>query len=529
MIRLIIVLISFLSLPTLAQRTVFTSAVDKDLTIKALTVAPIVDNVSEIYSKPLTDHLKSLVANDRHWKSVDLPAETKIEAKASPEDFEEKPDVVKAVLKKAKVDALISTRISKGPKGLTIKMNLFSGKDGLLLAQQILTDYTGFETSDLKIQIANIYESLKRKMPYDGTVLSRRGLLVTIDLGSNQGLREDQDLTAIQILKVSRHPKFRFLVSTEKEIIGKIKVKKVEENLSFGTIVTERDEASLQPGQKFIVENFVRYPDTPLSNDGKVLTELGQRKDTPVAFGDKASEWIPETTPTYGKLGVLFGLGTYQVSNNLSGAGGISGSSSLTPSIQVDGEMWLNPNWFAEVTLRQFILSLNNPYPGSSPGKLNVSTTQYTLLGGYNFLVADQFFGPKLQLMGGYSKMTSFIDQSTPIAFTTVGYSGLVFGLGGSVPLALESKTPITLGARLNFFWNPTLDESPVTSGNASSKVTSFNGYLEYRYSQRMILKGMLAYDLFSSTLTGTGGRGEAASSISHSMMTLAAGAEYMF
>ncbi len=520
-----LVFLTLLTIPTFAQKTLFTSSVDKDLTIKSITVAPIVDNISGIYAKPLSEHLKALVAQDKQWKQIDFPADVK----ATPEELEDKPESVKNILKKTKADALISTRISKGPKGLTLRMNLFSGKEGLLLAQQILSDYTGFETAELKNQVAINYESLKRKLPYDGTVLSRRGLLVTIDLGSNQGLKEDQDLTAIQILKVGRHPKFHFLINTEKEILGKIKVKKVEENLSFGTVVTERDEGSLVPGQKFIVENFVRYPDVPITNEGKVLSDLSQRKDTPVAFGEKAREWLPETTPTYGKVEVLFGLSNYQISNNLSSAGGVSATSSLTPAIEVGGEMWFNPNWFAEATLRQFIFSVSNPYPNSSPGKLNVSTSQYTLLGGYNFLVADQFFGPKMQLLGGYSKMTSFIDQSTPVAFTTVSYSGLVFGLGGSVPLETESKLPVTLGARLNFFWNPNLDESPVTSGGSSSKITSFNAYFEFRHTQRMLFKGSIAYDLFSSTLTGSGSRSESATSISHAMTTLAGGIEYLF
>lgn len=516
---------TLLSVQTFAQKTLFTSAVDKDLTIKSIIVAPMVDNISGIYAKPLSEHLKSLVSQDRQWKQIELPSDIK----TSPEELEDKPESVKNILKKTKADALLSTRISKGPKGLTLRMNLFSGKDGLLLAQQILSDYTGFETAELKNQVGLNYESLKRKLPYDGTVLSRRGLLVTIDLGSNQGLRDDQDLTVVQILKVGRHPKFNFLINTEKEILGKIKVKKVEENLSFGTIITERDEGSLVPGQKFIVENFVRYPDIPMSNEGKVLSELGQRKDTQVAFGDNAKEWVPERTPTYGKVEVLFGLSSYQISNNLSSAGGVSATSSLTPAIQVGGEMWFNPNWFAEATLRQFIFSVSNPYSGSSPSKLNVSTSQYSLLGGYNFLVADQFFGPKMQLLGGYSRMTSFVDQSTPVAFTTVNYAGLVFGLGGSVPLESESKLPVTIGARLNFFWNPTLDESPVTSGGSSSKVTSFNAYFEYRQTQRMLFKGSIAYDLFSSTLTGSGSRSESATSISHAMTTLSGGIEYLF
>lgn len=522
----IIVAILSVCTQTMAQKTTFISAVDRDLTIKSITALPVFDNLSGIYAKPLSAHLNSLLENDRQWKLITTTADEKI----TPENLEDDANQVKALLRKSASDAIITTRIAKGPKGISIKMNLFAGQEGLLLAQSTLADFSGFELADLKTQLTEVYTNLKHKLPYDGTILSRKGLLVTIDIGANQGLRDDQQLNVIQIGKIGRHPKFKFLVSSEKEILGKIHLTKVEENLSFGTIESERDEGVVVPGQKLLVINYVNYPVIPATKDGKVIADLNQRQDSSVAFGQQAHEWVPEVTPTYGKVGVLFGLGLYQISNNLSLGGGVSATNTLTPSIRLNGEMWITPNWFGEFILREYIFSVNNPYSGSSPNKLNVSTNQYSLLAGYNFLVADQFFGPKLQLLAGYSKMSSVIDQSTPVAFTNASYGGLELGVGGSFPLALESKLPVSIGARLElFFLNPTLEETPVTSGSATNTVTSFNAFCEYRYSQRMNVKGMVLYDSFSSSLTGSGSRTESASSISHTMTTFAGGIEFLF
>lgn len=484
-----------------------------------------IDNLKGIYSTQLNSHLLNQIENDKQWLLVPYPEEIKL----NPEDLEESKDNVKKILKRSGADAVMTSRISKGPKGITIKINLFSGEQGLLLAQQVLSDYSGFETADLKNKIQEQYKLLKQKIPYDGVVLSRKGLLVTINMGKSEGLLENSELSVIQIYKVTRHPKFNFIIGTEKEILGKIKIQKVDEHLSFGSIISEKDDGVIQKNQKFIVDRFVVYPESAITADGKVIDNLNAREDLPVSFGNKAREWLPDNLPTYGRLGVMLGLGTYSIGNNLTAAGGVAATNSLIPSIQGSGEIWINPEWLIHFNLRQFVFSVSNPYPGSAPSRLNVSTSQYTLQFGHNFLLEEKFFGPKVQLLAGYSKLSGYIDQSTPTAFTSMAYSGFLLGIGGSFPLSLESKLPLSLGARLNLYMSPSLDESPVTSGNPTNQISSFNTFAEYRYSNRINIKFALDYDLFSSTFSGSGTRAEAATSASHTMTTVSTGIEYLF
>lgn len=522
----VVCLTLLLTTQTFGQKTVFVSSVDSDLTIKSVAVLPMIDNVSGIYSKPLSVHLLSLFSDDKQWTTTEVTDPKS----PTPENLEDHNDVVKTQLAKYKVDAIVSSRLTKGPQGIAIKLNIFSGKEGLLTAESTLANYTGYEVSDLRLQVNALVKELKKKIPYDGTILSRKGTLVTINTGAKQGLLENQDLNVIQIVKIQRHPKFHFIVSTEKEILGKIRLKKVEEHLSFGSIVNERDEGVIRPGQKIIVEQFVKYPDTPLTGDQKIVDDLGHRGDQPLAFGDRATEWVPDRTPTFGKIAVLLGLTQYSLSSNLATSGGLSASNGFAPTIKLDGEMWISPEWFASLNLRQYVFSISNPNGASTPSRLNVSTSQYSLLGGYNFLVAEQFFGPKIQLSGGYSKFSSTVDQSSPLtAFTSQSYSGLMFGVGGSFPLELETKTQVSLGAKINLFFNPALDESPVDSGSSKNSVTSFSFFADIKQSHRLNYKFVIDYDLFASSFTGVGSRGEAASSSSHSMMSLLGGIEFLF
>ncbi|MEZ0392515.1 MAG: hypothetical protein ACAH59_09880, partial [Pseudobdellovibrionaceae bacterium] len=508
--------------PTYGQKTILKSSVDDSLSIKTVTVAPMVDNVSQIYAKPLTSQLRSIVGSDRQWDLRTYPDSIK----NTPEEFEDKPEVVKEALRKAGTDALISSRLTKGPNGISIKLNLFLAQDGLLLAQETLQDYSGFEISDLRRQLNELYGRMKSRLPYTGILLSRKNQQVTVNLGSDQGLKAGDEISVIQIIKVNRHPRFHFVVSAEKEIIGKVLVDKADETLSFGTIVLERSENVLQPGMKVIPVNFVSYPATPKAGDGKLLNDVAQRPDSTVSLGDEPNEWVPDDAPSMGKVGFLLGLGSYAVNNTLQSVGAVNSSQTPTPSIHLDGEIWLTTHWFMAANLKQYILSLKNAYPGSGPGNIGVSSTQTTLQVGYNFLLHDKFFGPKFQLLGGYSKFSSTVDTSSPTAYTSLSFSGLAIGVAGSLPVSEEM--PLTLGAKLMYYLNTDVSESPVSSGLSSSgKITSFSAFGTYRWTEHMNIRGELMYDLFSASFSGTGSRGaDSASSASHTITTMAGGIE---
>jgi hypothetical protein len=199
-----------------------------------------------------------------------------------------------------------------------------------------------------------------------------------------------------------------------------------------------------------------------------------------------------------------------------------------TPSIHFNGELWLTTNWFMSAGLSQYILSVPNPYANSSPSPLSISAAKTSLQLGYNFLLQEDFFGPKFQTFFGLSQFSSTIDTSLPTAFTSMNFSGIALGIGGSLPVAEE--VPLTMGARLTYFLNPTVGESPVKSGeSASASMTNFSVYGSYRYTEHMNLKAELVYDLFSASFSGQGSRSDIATSASHSLTTLAAGVEYLF
>lgn len=439
--------------------------------------------------------------------------------KVAPEEFEEKPALASDFLKKSNADAFLTGRIAKGPQGLSIRLVLFAGKDGLPLGVESRTEIKNFEIEDLKRELAQTYRQLKNKIPYRGFLLSRRGSEVTINLGQSSGLKNGQEVYAVQLTRVQRHPRFGFLINTEKEIMGKIRITKVEEALSFGTITSERTDGLLKPGFKINFEEFVSYQSPQDAED--------------IAFGKNPKEWLPPTPPSFGKVGLLLGFGNYSLSTNLASSGGLSARNSLVPSFHVEGEMWLSAHWFLGLEMHQYVSKVDNPLSGASPGQLDLQTLETELVGGYNVLVAEEFWGPKLQVMFGISQMDSKIEDSSPTAFTSMKYGGTAFGLAGTIPMGGESGLPLTFGGKFMYYWSPTLSEAPIDSGSSSSnKISTFSIFGEYQAKERLAYRGEISFRQYNSNFSGSGTGSRAtdpATSASHSMTTLAGGVVFLF
>jgi hypothetical protein len=513
----------FFSLQTRAQSSSpFVSAADQDLTVKTVTAVPFTDNINGIYANPVYKKFQALLAQDKQWSYLALPEGTP----AAPLDLEENPEAVKALLTNAKADALFSFRMTKGPKGINGKLTFYSGKNGLPLLQEELRDYPKFETADVTRQVEDMYAKIKARLPYRGMILSRRGQEVTINLGFRNGLKNNEELTVVQVLKLNRHPKLKFMVGTEKEIMGKIKVFKTDEYLSFAHVIYEREPGTVQPNSKLLTQDFVQYNE-PVMENGKLIPGMENRQDRDLSYGANPREWLPQEAPQYGRLAIMAGLGAYSISSNIQGTGSIEASSTMAPQIAVKGELWLSSEWNVLFGIRQSVFSVSNPQANSSPGKLNMSLSSYSVQGAYNFLMSDDFFGPKIQLSAGYATFTSHSDQSSPISFTNMDYGGLSLGLAGQFPLSTE--IPMDLGAQFNMFLSPRMSESVSSGASSKSSINQFGFFGIYHVRSRFKIRGEIDFEYYSSDFSGTGDRSPAASNTTQKMTTLMGGIEYLF
>lgn len=502
---------------------IYKSDIDELLTIKSISILPTTDNVGGIYSRPAEEQLKSDIDKNHRFKLVDSQFAG---ALISPDDLEANPQQVKDVSQNINADAVIASRVTKGPDGITMQVSLFLKADGKLISKEVQKEKSSFDTKQIRAATSEMLGKVLKQIPYDGMVLSRSNSLVTINLGKRNGLSPGQMVSANLIIKVNRHPKLNFIISSDKEVLGKIRLDKVDDTISFGQIITEKSVGAVRKDTKITGIDFVQYSTSPLDEAFRETPQTKSEKNA--TFGDNPKEWRPADPPTFGKIGVGLGLGQmrYNTTRPTATNPSLAADTNLYPSVKLTAELWFTSEWIGNFEIEQGVMSADNPGTGS-PGELSINQSNYLLSFGYNFMIQDDFFGPSVLLSLGYASYGLDVDSSSDVALTSTTYSGLFFGIKGTVPISLDRKW--NLGGGLQYFLKSDLSESPQNSGSNDNTMTRFQILGYYQQNTRMRFTGSLDFSLFSTKFSGTGTHSEPATDASQKFTTLNGGIEYLF
>ncbi|MBL7544990.1 MAG: hypothetical protein JNL11_14330 [Bdellovibrionaceae bacterium] len=463
---------------------------DEDAALKVKTVffEPFSDNVNQIYATKAETKIRALVESDNQW---DITANKK------------------------EADLVIESRLTKNPKSYTLKMNL------LFKSQVVLQDSKEidniFETEKILGHYESLFLNLKARIPYQGIILSRTQDQVTINLGTAHGVTPNQEVLAIHIVKLNLHPKTRAYISSEKVIIGKILLTKVDEFLSFGTISFEREPQLLKKETKLEYSRI----DKPSLADRSLVPIGNQISPTP------QGEWIPRKPPQYGKFGISGGLIQYTQNLNFQTAGNKTVSQWLTPTIKGLAELWLNPEFHLELFIRQSTFKIGNPIEGSEPGSLNMSLSQYQIKAKYNYELDSSARSPQFQAALGIGSFQALADKSTPLSLASQSYGGVLIGFKGI--FAVSEESPIDLGLYFNYFLSKTLkDTSDATPSGV--QISDFGMILRYLKSQNLAYTFELSFESYSADFDMlTGIRPDPSNSVSNKLTTTLIGLEYSF
>ena len=413
--------------------------------------------------------------------------------------------------------------------GLHLEMGLFTRKSGKIWAYANFLEKNKFDLEHLQLIVINLYEELENQIPYQGLILSRFGSKVTINRGSNSGLKIDQEINVIQIVGITRHPQFQFITQVQKEILGKIHITKIDDNLSFGYILFEKESQVIQPGLKLLLHEPIFNQNLVTSKNERVVEHLLSRGDGSVIMQGESNEWAPEASPSFGRIQILFGMGEFEASTNLVRSGGQQGSTFLALNAQVDADLWLTRTWFLKTRINQGSAQIKNPLSGSSPSKLNFSMQDLKISAGYDFEISPKINGPRIQALIGVSQFNAAVTDSSPTSFTSTSFNGIGFGLTGFMPVdELDSKW--SYGAELWYHLLPTVTESPLTSGTPkNSQIIELSGLGYYRWKPNFYILGKLTLESFNTQFIGTGTRIESATSSDISWTRFNGGIEYLF
>ncbi len=471
------------------------SEVDDLVTLRSISVLPIFDNLRGIYARPIEDSLVERLKKNHVMEYSESKSAGPI---STPDELEENVAALRQVLAGSTSDAVIAGSVIKGPSGVSMKFSMFLRKDEKLFAQEQESEIQSFDLASLIKKSEVMIDRLLKKIPYQGVILSRQNNRVTINLGTADGITTDQILSVIQVIKLNRHPRFNFLVNAEKEILGKVKILKVDDTLSFGVVITEREVGAIQANAKIENQAMVTYAEVTALSTEEGLDGLAQRPDGQIAFGKNPGEWVPMKQPTFGAVGARLGLGQY--TENVKSTTSLESSSPFYPSFIIDAEIWMTPKWTMHATAKQGIITTDNP-SGGSPSDLAHSLSSYELLFGYTLRLGSAFNAPKAEFLFGFSTYRLYVDDTDDEAITTKQYGGLKLGLGGSYPM--PNRSPYSLGANLYLIYNPKLSEDPNSSGNSNNQVNQFGFFVDRQMAMNLKARFNLDFELYSSDFSG--------------------------
>ncbi len=479
----------------------YTSQIDEKLNLRTITLAPVYDNVKKVYSEPIQKLLIELLQNDKVWGYSPFPETNK---KIFVETYDTKANEVLEVLKQTSAQGLLIAIIAKGPNGLSAKLRLYTLDQGLILAEESFQDLATFEIPRLREEFITLYQNLKNKMPYRGLILSRRGLEVTLNAGVKNGLVVGQELTLAQILKLNRHPKLKYMVSTEKEIIGRVQITKVEPYLSFAQIIFEKETGVVDVGAKILPTNSISYPRPLINLTGEVVGDQVSPKSITNEPSLEIEKVKSNTNKAHlGKVLIEGGISQFDESGRFNAGGSADTSQTMAPTLYLNGEFWFGQNWFVNFDILQSSFKAINTLTLSTPTDLNYTYARYTGSAGYYFLINDNFAGPKASVQLGFSSYTTNVTDTSPTAFTSATVGGPVIKLTGAFPL--QPEYPIEIGASLDVLLNPTYSESPTTSSSAISRTNTFGLFASYQATTTLHYRLDLNFNQIQVDYNGVG------------------------
>ncbi len=509
------------SQPRVEDTTEYQSSYDDTLTFRQMTYLPSRDNVNGVYSKAINETLEELIRKNHKWNYTDNNAAS---ANTPPEELVGNSSVVQSLSKSLNADGFFVSELRKDPKEVSIRLYLFSTMSGQLIAEQELRRTTD-NTEIVKTAVRSLFARILEKIPYDALVASRTDNRVTINAGKRDGVIKGQNLTIVKIIGAKKHPKRNFIIKSNKAILGQIRVVKVDDYLSFADIISETEPGVIDKDAKVTGLSSIRYEATPWTKSYTPPEQL-LSENNKVVFGKKAQEWVAKDPPTFGKVGADFSLGTFD--NRLALADGSSLASKVPayPRVNLTGEIWVTPKIYANAAFSQGIGSSVNPT--GNPPEVSNSMTHYRMSFGYNFILRDEFFGPKFNVDIGFSSYRMFVDSAGASGFTTLQYRSMPIGIGGYVPI---NKTRTwAIGGTAYFHLFPSLNETPISSGgDPNNNINHFLFFAENKISQRLRWKIGMEFMILSTNFSGPGSRTLPATDLSHRFTLLSTGIDYLF
>lgn len=424
-----------------------------DTSMKRCTLLPITDGVGGAIANPVFIQVEKKVKAGQYCTYVSnsdlLGVFSRYKSKLA--SHLKSPEVLQVVSDKLNVGSLIRVHIVNEINGVEVEMQVHgaNGVDSYFHERKSLPTT---DVDEIAFQITRWISEYDKTIPYDALVLGVLGEQVTIDLPKDLAVRTGQEFVVKKLHHKKQHPLLKKIVEWDSEVIAQGKINSVSDTQALGEISHYRNNGRIAAGDWIKILPY-KEPKQTLPKEEKKIEP--------------------------GKLGVLTALLTANsaTTKNKTPKGGNSLSGAQL-GVDLTAEAWITRMYFAKLNFGRSTGNLTRD-SGKINRSLQLNYTQVKILGGYKYLPLGYFYGPQIDLYGGYGSFTYDTENAYQDGYSFHKFSGIIVGALGNIPI--NNRYRFYAGFELMGFGN--FSGGDRTYGDSKS-VTSFELDLGVKYQQ---------------------------------------------
>lgn len=383
----------------------------KDRHLKNCTLLPVTDNVNGSLSFRVYDLIdrELKVSNWCSYRSNAGVLTVFSGYRDKVQDYIDKPEVLKIVSEKLDVGSIIRIALESRVGGIAVRMIVYANNgEDVAFDEQTFVQEEKIEY--ISQQVKTWLSQYASELPYDGLITGVLGEQITVDIARTSGIKVGQDFVVKRFVRVKKHPLLNKIAEWESQNIAKGKIFNVTDGQAVAVLRIFYTDGGVKNGDWVSIQTQQYSLDDSITKDDIKKNEFGK----------------------LGMAGILVQAGnlssTSVNSDNDKFEGFQTGASFFT-------DLWITRNYFARVVLERTFGEIDSSTNTTSNDNLSVTTNVIKLLGGYKILPLGFFYGPQIDLYGGFGDYIYDTEYNAADYMGQGGFSGLLFGAKVDMPV----------------------------------------------------------------------------------------------
>ena len=324
-------------------------------------------------------------------------------------------DVLKVVADKTKAGTLIRITLALGSGTTDVRVEVIgeNGEDKYFKEQ---TQLKSVDPTVIAQTVRNWLDVYEKTIPYNGRIKGVLGDQFTIDIGKKSSIYNGSEITIERPTGKRQHPLLKEIIDYQTEKIAEARVFDVSDTQAQAKVI------SYEGNKKLKIEDWIKVRSTETR---KVVEQ--------VAYGDKADNEFGKL----GSIGIFLTVGSGSVSQTGSTERKMDG---MMIGGDIEAELWATRNWWAGLDFGKKFGSYKKDTGNFSSDSNSTDNTAIRVKAGYKYLPLGFFYGPQIDIYGGFARYTYGMSTNATDRFTEFTFSGLLLGARGSLPIVEQIR-----------------------------------------------------------------------------------------